>query len=279
MASQRKFGFGDLVSADLVVDAAYEGGSHGDVRDDPLARLVGGGNQGGFRYLGSVNPFSIRHCVLYSDLADPDWPDRLDTETGVFTYYGDNKIPGSDLHATSRRGNILLREIFTQLHLGDRSIIPPIFVFTKGPNGREVVFRGIAAPGAPGVSQTEDLVAIWKTKTGKRFQNYRSVFTILDAPVVRRSWLEKVKSGIVSFEDAPAAWVKWREAGVYPALMAPQTKEYRSPTEQLPSNPADLRLLEDLVSHYDHHPDGRYGFERCATELLRLMQSNAHSMI
>ncbi len=73
-----RFRFDELPQADLIVDALYEGGPPGDVRDDPLSRLVGGGNQGGFRYLGRLRPFLVRHCVLYSDLGDPDWPDRLD---------------------------------------------------------------------------------------------------------------------------------------------------------------------------------------------------------
>ena len=29
---------------------------------------------------------------------------------------------------------------------------------------------------------TADLVAVWKTTKGQRFQNYRAVFTVLDAP-------------------------------------------------------------------------------------------------
>lgn len=50
----RTFKFSDLRSADLIVDAVYEGGTHKNVRDDPINPLVGCGNQGGFRYLGSL---------------------------------------------------------------------------------------------------------------------------------------------------------------------------------------------------------------------------------
>ncbi len=117
MASQRRISFSHLATADLIVDAIYEGGSHKDVRDDPIAPLVGGGNQGGFRYLGRTSPLEIRHCVLYSDLGDLDWPDRLDPETGRFTYYGDNKTPGGGLHDTTRHGNAILRQMFDALSL------------------------------------------------------------------------------------------------------------------------------------------------------------------
>src|SRR5687767_5521434 len=94
----RIFEFETLKNADLVIDATYKGGIYGDVRDDPIAPLLGGGNQGGFRYEGSPRDLQISHCILYSSLGDVDWPDELDLQTGRFTYYGDNKTPGNDLH-------------------------------------------------------------------------------------------------------------------------------------------------------------------------------------
>jgi hypothetical protein len=267
-----------LTTTDLHVDAIYEGGSFGDVRDDPLGLLVGGGNQGGFRYEGSIEPFRVKFCVLYSDLADFDWPDRIDPETGRFTYYGDNKKLGGELHGTARQGNILLREIFSRRHLGQRDGIPPIFVFTKGARGRDVVFRGLAVPGGPGISESEDLVAVWRTKQGHRFQNYRSVFTILDAGTISRKWLQAIRDGAPTSGEAPPAWLEWRRSGEYRALTAPRVREYRTASEQLPTAASDLRLLDQIVAHYKGHKDGPYAFERCAAELFRLMQPNAHTI-
>ena len=40
--------FDRLTSCDLDVDANYEGGMKGNTGDDPINRLVAGGNQGGF---------------------------------------------------------------------------------------------------------------------------------------------------------------------------------------------------------------------------------------
>ena len=67
-------------------------------------------NQGGFRYRGSVA--ALEMVVLTSSMSDPDWPDALDPETGVFTDYGDNKRPGRTLHETPRNGNELLSRVF-----------------------------------------------------------------------------------------------------------------------------------------------------------------------
>ena len=95
-----EFAFDDLGSTDLVVDATYSGGMSGNVGDDPVSRLLrvgdnGVGNMGGFRYSGSL-PTDLAVVVLYTSGMDRDWPDTLDPQTGLFTYFGDNKTPGQE---------------------------------------------------------------------------------------------------------------------------------------------------------------------------------------
>ena len=104
------FPFSALPTADLVIDAAYEGCTKGNAADDVLGKLIpGAGNQGGFRAVGSWD--APRLVILYSSMDDPDWPDFIDVYTGVFTYFGHNKRPGFDLHDTPRRGNKLLQSM------------------------------------------------------------------------------------------------------------------------------------------------------------------------
>src|SRR2546425_10680059 len=81
--------FEELRDADLIIDATYLGGVNGNSGDDPLSKLLGCGNQGGFRIVGTART-GYRFAVLYSTGAEPDWPDRLVPETGAFTYFGDN---------------------------------------------------------------------------------------------------------------------------------------------------------------------------------------------
>ena len=90
-----------LSDADLVVELVYEGGRRGTVADDPLAVLLPVGNQGGFRYRGSPTRGDVKLVVLYTSGHNVDWPDELDVTTGTFTYYGDNRDPGSDLHGAA----------------------------------------------------------------------------------------------------------------------------------------------------------------------------------
>jgi hypothetical protein len=46
----KAFPFSSLSAADLVIDAAYEGGTKGNTGDDVLGKLIpGAGNRGGFR--------------------------------------------------------------------------------------------------------------------------------------------------------------------------------------------------------------------------------------
>jgi hypothetical protein len=184
--------FADLPTSDLIVDAIYESGAKGNASDDPLAKLLPVSNQGGFRYVGKFSGNSIRAVVLYSSMDDINWPDFLDEETGIFNYYGDNKKPGRELHDTPRKGNLLLKKLFDEAHSlnnEDRKNVAPVFVFTKAGVRRDVIFRGLAVPGAGSMSFTEDLVAVWKTDAGSRFQNYRAIFTILDIPKIKREWI------------------------------------------------------------------------------------------
>lgn len=126
----KKIGFDQLSAADLYVDALYEGGRHGNAGDDPLPKLLRVDSQGGFRYRGKVSG-KLHMLVLTSSMNDPDWPDALDRETGIFTYYGDNKKPGRELHDTGRDGNLILQKIFAAARSGKeaRHQVPPIFVF------------------------------------------------------------------------------------------------------------------------------------------------------
>jgi hypothetical protein len=106
--------FEDLAATDLVVDRHYLGGSQRSMADDPIARLLPVGTLGGFRYKGSRH--APRLVVLYTSGTEADWPDELDLTTGTFTYYGDNRHPGKELHDSPRGGNIILRHTFDLAH-------------------------------------------------------------------------------------------------------------------------------------------------------------------
>jgi len=194
--------FEAILNSDLIVDAVYEGSSDGKLAGEPISNLLpGGGNMGGFRMAGKGQ--DKQFVVLFTTGEDKDWPDRIDLNTGQFTYYGDNKTPGHELHDTHKGGNLVLRRVFELIHStpAQRALTPPFLIFTKSPtakSSRAVQFKGLAVPGFSGMSATEDLVAVWKTTRGQRFQNYRSVFTILDVPVVPRSWLQTLISSELS---------------------------------------------------------------------------------
>lgn len=259
----------ELSSADLHVDAAYQGGRSGNAGDCPLPHLLAVSNQGGFRYLGSKE--KPRLVVLTTSLSDPEWPDELNAETGIFTYFGDNKKPGRDLHGTPRFGNLLLRDIFDATHTTQRDRVPPVLVFSSAGTWRDMVFRGLAVPGASGLSQLEDLVAVWKLTAGERFQNYRAKFTILNLPVVPRNWVVDIQQGQPSKSNAPQAWLDWVATGHYQPLRAARTLETRSKVEQLPREHADKEILASVHDYFREDP---VGFEPCAAEISRMALGN-----
>jgi hypothetical protein len=273
MTRQRTFSLASLRDADLHIDAIYEGGRRGNASDDPLHTLMGVSNSGGFRYLGRLEELKL--LVLTSSLTEPDWPDSLDTETGLFTYYGDNRKPGRELHHTPRFGNEILRKIFeaAPMERGARKSIAPIFLFSSTGSWRDVRFLGLAVPGASNAS--EDLIAIWKTISGKRFQNYRARFTVLDVAVISRAWINDLIDGVSTSRHAPAAWQKWIDGGLPIPLLAPRAIEHRSKAEQLPTDRAGIAIIQTIHQHFAANS---HAFEHCAATLCKLLLPDIASL-
>lgn len=265
----------DLSQADLHVDEVYRGGRRGNAADDPLPLLLGVSNMGGFRYRGSLDDLKV--VVLTTSLADKDWPDALDQETGVFTYYGDNKKPGRALHDTPRFGNEILRRLYDNAHGGAEARLrqPPVLVFASAGDWRDVIFHGLAVPGTDDLRLSEDLVAIWRTSGGRRFQNYRARFTILDAPVVCRSWLQSVFDGQSDLRLAPKAWRRWVESGDASPLLATPTATYRKKAAQLPADQASTAIIELIHDWFQGRP---HDFEACAGAITRMLLPDVTSL-
>ena len=264
--------FVGLSDADLVVDAVYESGADGQLSGEPIAKLLpGSGNMGGFRVSGRGD--NKNWVVLYTTGEDRDWPDTLDVNTGQFVYYGDNKTPGHEIHDTPQRGNRVLRDTFERLHdpKAPRIGIAPFLIFRKYPmasGARSVQFKGVATPGFPGLSATEDLVAVWKASKGQRFQNYRSVFTILDIPVVARSWILDLATGEDMSINAPSAWREWVTKGKYKALTAESTTIIRNTEQQTPDTQLKAAILERVWQHFKDVP---IAFESFAARVYQMI--------
>lgn len=255
-----------LSTSDLIVDAIYEGAD--GLVGEPLGKLMPGvGNQGGFRAAGK-GP-DKKFVVLYTSGEDKDWPDTLDLSTGQFVYFGDNKSPGHELHDTQRGGNAILRRAFELLHSAQRSTVPPFFIFRKYPtpaSARSIQFKGLAVPGFPGLPSTSDLVAVWKTTDGQRFQNYRSVFTVLDIPLVPRVWLNGLNVGQPN-DAAPPAWREWVDTGRYRPLASESTTIIRDADAQMPDSPVKRDILSAV---YDHFKEAPIAFEGFAARVFQM---------
>lgn len=249
-----KVPFGELAVADLVLDRVYSGGTQGHAGDDAIGKLLPVGNQGGFRFKGSVVSEAVRLVVLYTSRAEVDWPDHIEPTTGDFTYYGDNRKPGKDLHDTPRGGNLLLRNIFAASRAGadERLRVPPVFLFEKV-SGRDVMFRGLLAPGSPRLTSDEELVAVWRTTRDLRFQNYRAHFTVLQTPIVRREWIDEIVAGNPLGDACPVEWRSWVKARIYQALEAPRNLVVRSKQEQQPKS-GDMWMMRTVHQYFVDAP-------------------------
>jgi len=276
MAGPVIFPYDPGAQPDLIIDAIYRRGPHPHKGGDAIAALLPCGNSGGFRPRRADVGKGWAFVALYSLGDDADWPDTLDLSSGLFTYYGDNKTPGKELHDTSRRGNRILREVFAQLHADPpaREGIPPFFVFTGAGSG-DVQFRGLVVPGAQHVPESGDLQAIWRTSGRQRFQNYRAIFTMLDVPVVTRQWINDLLAAKAISPAAPTAWTNWVKTGRIKVMTSPGTS-VRSKESQLPANAADARIIEEMKRYFRAEPTR---FEACADLLFRLLDRNATDTI
>lgn len=267
----RNVTFQDLNGSDLIVDAVYESSADGQLSGEPISKLLpGSGNMGGFRVSGRGD--KKNWVVLFTTGEDRDWPDSLDLNSGKFIYFGDNKTPGHELHDTRSGGNKVLRHAFARLHddTAPRVDVSPFFIFKKyqTKNGaRSVQFKGLAVPGFPGLSVTEDLVAVWKSTEGQRFQNYRSTFTVLDAPVVSRAWIADLAIGNPNTHNAPKAWLEWVATGKYRPLVAEPTTVIRSVEQQTPDSPLKASILECVWLHFNDAPTA---FEAFAARIYQM---------
>ena len=272
--------FEKLTTADLIVDAVYKGGTASrNMRDEPLHLLFPKcGTSGGFRKVARKDdPSKMAYVILYTTMNELEWPDFLDTETGIFRYYGDNRSAGKELTNTKAGGNKLLETVFSILNSsGKKDDIPPFFIFRNTGNGRDMQFLGLAAPGNKNLSSDRDLIAFWRSIDNRRFQNYEAYFTVLDtgSEAIPRIWLEKlINDHEDSINYAPKAWkcfIKKGRDGIIP-LKAPKVFKTPSKYEQLQCDNEGEQCLEIIRNHYKMFPQG---FEACATELVMKMDSN-----
>lgn len=275
---ERRYRFDELRTAPLIVDAIYEGGKVNGHGADPLCKLIlRCSNQGGFRAVGGQSFGKCRLLVLSSSGTEVDWPDRLDAETGIYTYYGDNRKPGYALHDTPKKGNQLLADMFGAANaVHERAKTPPILVFTKTGTGRDVRFRGLVVP-----KQREDegLVAIWRQTNGSRFQNYRAQFEVLNCRELSREWLNALSDAdeLCAETAAPVAWQQWKLKGLRAILQAPRTVQVRTRDEQLPalSDTGALKMMDALRERFKRSP---HDFEFVAAEIFRMIEPRVYDL-
>lgn len=269
----------------LFVDAVYKADpKKKNTSAEVLSKLMGVKNQGGFRYKGNTN--SPNFVILFTSGEDIYWKDEVDSSLGVLLYYGDNKTPGRDLHKTNLHGNEILRYIFELASSEDvtlRKKIPPVFVFKKSA-GRDVKFIGLAVPGIKGKPKKDWLTAVWGcNRSGDRFQNYKSFFTILNTHDgcefengfgINLAWLNDIESGR-TYDSiyAPFEWKKYIDNKNYNALIARAEKFIKTKEEQLPSDLKKINML-NMIHDYFIKKDHGYSFEKFAVDVTNYMDSS-----
>lgn len=276
MITINRIPFGEVNEAGLFVDTVYEGGSEKNISSEVLSKLLHVGNSGGFRKCMKVvdgkKTKSVAYVCIYTTGEELEWRDELDRTLGRFTYWGDNRKAGNPLTKTKFGGNEFLQDIFSKLALGLRKQIAPVFVFQKY-CGRDVIFSGLAVPGDRRINPQDALVSVWAQNNDGRYQNYKSIFTILDASFIDPRWLEDLEHGL-GYESsyAPNVWKEWVDKGKYAPLITEKNPIlYRKANEQLPANGTlEFAMLDRIISFFGD-PNS---FEQFACKLVQIMDSN-----
>jgi hypothetical protein len=206
----------DFGSSDLIPGAVYKAPTRSIGKgNEVLSQLLPGiSNSGGFRpRAGDGDPQIV---VLYSTGAEGEWPDSLDEVGKSFTYFGDNRKPGNEIHSTPRGGNRLLRKWFDALESGTRETVPLILGFRKAlaAGGGDVEFIGVLVPGGQTQGLGEALVVERRHDPKGDFENYKAQFTVLDTGPVDGGFVRRaIEEREIDWGDPnlPGPLRTWRE--------------------------------------------------------------------
>lgn len=280
MMTLNKIPFKEVNGAGLFVDTVYKGGSDKNISSEVISKLLHVGNSGGFRKCmkveGGKKTKAAAYVCIYTTGEELEWRDELDRTLGRFIYWGDNRKAGNPLTKTKFGGNDFLQDIFSKLALGLRKQIAPVFVFQKY-CGRDVMFSGLAVPGDRRMSPQDALVSVWAQNKDGRYQNYKSIFTILDVPYIDTRWLTDLEHGCgYQSKYAPKVWKEWVDKGKYTPLITEKNPiQYRKANEQLPTGGTlEFSMLEHIISFFVDP----YTFEQFACKLVQIMDSNIVSI-
>ena len=271
--------FEKLGTANLVVDSVYEGARNKrlNLGSEPLTKLIPGiGNMGGFRKSIDSKTKALKGLVLVSTKNEVDWPDTLNIFTGLYTYFGDNRAPGKSLHDTPKGGNKVLLDIFDWAHGSreDRAKCPLILAFENTGNGLDTEFKGLLVPGAANLSASQDLMAVWATKNGKRFQNYKANFTVLDSGEISGEWVRDIfgkRTTVLDDPRTPKSLYNWVMTGKYLPLQADPKKYIRSVEEQSPQEGIQSALIKHILEITKSEPTR---FEPIAAGIWQLINKS-----
>lgn len=111
----------------------------------------------------------------------------------------------------------------------------------------------MAVPGAVHLDPSSDLVAIWKSVDGQRFQNYKAFFTILDINRIAREWLLELQSGVRLGTHCPAVWRQPLHRRSEMPAGKPEEQRSRLAAVRAPLRRLEEQILKDHIGHCVEH--------------------------
>ena len=198
-----------MKTASLIPGHIYMGGTSGNAGDDPISKLLNVGNACGIRSKKNKENELAYISLVTNPINQKNYPDFLDNETKILTYYGDQKTPGKHYLDTKQKGNLNLENLFKTSYYQKNAKLHlfPCFYFEKiGKKGRNYLYHGIAYPY---VSQKEfhevcNIAQI--TSDNGIINNLKFSFTVNSDEEVSRQWLLSLTRDSSDIELAPNSW-------------------------------------------------------------------------
>lgn len=189
-AKLKEIRYDQLEDADLETGVTYCWGPEKNLKSEPISKLLGLGNVGGFRWKGRME--NVPYVVITSNSSKSEWPDHYQSEKGLLTYYGDNH-DGFDHLSTP--GNAMLNLCNERLQKGLRNLVPPFLYFKKSDYARGLVFLGAFHPDVSNDPDDSWLQLIIRSNS-RQFSNYKARFRQTSDLIITRDKLQNSKSGL-----------------------------------------------------------------------------------
>lgn len=201
--------FENLKNVSLKPRYIYKGGKQGNISDDPFNALLNVGNAAGMRPKKNING-NLAYIVLITNPSNhEEYPDKLNKDLNILTYFGDQRIPERDYLDTKQKGNFNIEKLFHEVfskNCNNANLFPCFYFEKNGDTGRDYTFHGIVYPLTKNQKLNEVCEKVIIPSDKGIIENLKFLFALDTASEISRDWLTDLLLDNKNSSNAPASW-------------------------------------------------------------------------